>query len=402
MITRTTEGDMDLFEKCANFTDAKQAQTEGWYPYFIPITENKDGHAMVDGEERIMIGSNNYLGLTYHPKVLEAAKNATDKYGSGCTGSRFLNGTLDMHIELENNLAEFMNTEAALVYSTGYQTNLGVISTLVGKNDYVILDKLNHASIVDGGLLSFGEIARYQHNDMDDLERVISKLDDDSGKLIVVDGVFSMEGDIAPLPEIIEIGKRYGARIMVDDAHSLGVLGDHGRGTAEHFGVEDDVDLIMGTFSKSFACVGGFIAGDEEVLHFLKHHSRSLIFSASMTPSSVATVLAALEVIQEEPERREHLLEISRYMKKGFQELGFNIGATETPVIPVIIGDNMKTFLFWKALYKDGVYTNPVVSPAVPEKASRLRTSYMATHSFEQMDIVLDKFERHGREFGII
>ncbi len=396
------EGDMDLFQKCADFTDARRAQTEGWYPYFIPITENKDGQAIVGGEERIMIGSNNYLGLTYHPKVLKAAKEATDKYGSGCTGSRFLNGTLDLHLELEEKLAQFMNTEAALVYSTGYQTNLGVISTLVGKGEYVILDKLNHASIVDGGLLAFGDIVRYQHNDMDDLDRVMSKLEADAGKLIVVDGVFSMEGDIAPLPEIIQIAGKYDARLMVDDAHSIGVLGGHGRGTAEHFGVEADVDLIMGTFSKSFACVGGFIAGSEEVIHFLKHQSRSLIFSASMTPSSVATVIAALEVIQEEPERREHLLEISTYMQKGFRERGFNIGATATPVIPVIIGDNMKTFLFWKQLYQDGVYTNPVVSPAVPEKASRLRTSYMATHTFDQMDIVLEKFEKHGRDFGII
>jgi len=393
---------MDLFEKCANYTDARRAQTEGWYPYFIPITENKNGRAIVDGEDRIMIGSNNYLGLTYHPRVLEAAKEATDKYGSGCTGSRFLNGTLDMHIELEHNLANFIQKESALVYSTGYQTNLGVISTLVGKGDYVILDKLNHASIVDGALLSFGDIARYQHNDMDDLERVLSKLDDDAGKLIVVDGVFSMEGDIAPLPEIIEIANRYGARIMVDDAHSIGVLGENGRGTCEHYGVVDEVDLIMGTFSKSFACVGGFIAGDEDVIHYLKHQSRSLIFSASLPPSAVATVLAALEVIQEEPERRRHLLKISEYVKQGFQDLGFNVGGTETPVIPVIIGDNMKTFLFWRALYDDGVYTNPVVSPAVPEKSSRLRTSYMATHSYDQMDVVLEKFEKHGKAAGII
>ncbi|MCF7805672.1 MAG: aminotransferase class I/II-fold pyridoxal phosphate-dependent enzyme [Candidatus Marinimicrobia bacterium] len=393
---------MDIFEKCWEFTDAKTAREEGWYPYFIPITENKDGQAIVDGVERIMIGSNNYLGLTYHPKVLAAAKEATDKYGSGCTGSRFLNGTLDMHEELETKLAEFMHCEAALVYSTGYQTNLGVISTLVGKDDYVIMDKLNHASIVDGGLLSFGETVRYRHNDMEDLERVLSKIDEDAGKLIVVDGVFSMEGDIAPLPDILEIANEYGARLMVDDAHSIGVLGDHGRGTAEHWGVEEEVDLIMGTFSKSFACVGGFIAGKKDVVDFLQHKSRSLIFSASMTPSSVATVIAALEVIQEEPERREHLWEITRYMQEGYTKLGFDIGKSATPVIPVIIGDNMKTFGFWKALYQDGVYSNPVVSPAVPEKSSRLRTSYMATHSKEQMDKVLAKFEEHGKQFGII
>lgn len=393
---------MDIFEKAWNYTESTQAQTKGYYPYFIPITENKDGHAIVDGEERIMIGSNNYLGLTYHPKVLEAAKKATDYYGSGCTGSRFLNGTLDMHEELEDELSRFMGSERALVFSTGYQTNLGVLSAIVGKGDYVIMDKLNHASLVDGALLSFGEVIRYKHNDMDDLRRVLSKLEDDAGKLIVVDGVFSMEGDIAPLPDIINIAKDFGARLMVDDAHSVGVLGEHGRGTAEYWDVEDEVDLIMGTFSKSFACVGGFIAGNAQVIDFLQHNSRSFMFSASMTPSSVATVIAALEVIQNEPERREHLWEISKYMWEGYRNLGFNIGHTETPVIPVIIGDNEKTFLLWKALYKDGVYTNPVVSPAVPEKGSLLRTSYMATHSFEQMDKVLDRFGYHGKKLGII
>lgn len=393
---------MDIFEKAWNYTESTQAQSKGYYPYFIPITENKDGHAIVDGEERIMIGSNNYLGLTYHPKVLSAAKKATDYYGSGCTGSRFLNGTLDMHEELEDELSRFMGSERTLVFSTGYQTNLGVLSAIVGKGDYVIMDKLNHASLVDGALLSFGEVVRYKHNDMEDLRRVLSKLEDDAGKLIVVDGVFSMEGDIAPLPDIIEIAKDFGARLMVDDAHSVGVLGEHGRGTAEYWGVEDEVDLIMGTFSKSFACVGGFIAGNAQVIDFLQHNSRSFMFSASMTPSSVATVLAALEVIQNEPERREHLWEISKYMWEGYRNLGFNIGHTETPVIPVIIGDNEKTFLLWKALYKDGVYTNPVVSPAVPEKGSLLRTSYMATHSFDQMDKVLDRFGYHGKKLGII
>jgi 8-amino-7-oxononanoate synthase len=393
---------MDIFEKAWNYTESTQAQSKGYYPYFIPITENKDGHAIVDGEERIMIGSNNYLGLTYHPKVLSAAKKATDYYGSGCTGSRFLNGTLDMHEELEDELSRFIGSERTLVFSTGYQTNLGVLSAIVGKGDYVIMDKLNHASLVDGALLSFGEVVRYKHNDMEDLRRVLSKLEDDAGKLIVVDGVFSMEGDIAPLPDIIEIAKDFGARLMVDDAHSVGVLGEHGRGTAEYWGVEDEVDLIMGTFSKSFACVGGFIAGNAQVIDFLQHNSRSFMFSASMTPSSVATVLAALEVIQNEPERREHLWEISKYMWEGYRNLGFNIGHTETPVIPVIIGDNEKTFLLWKALYKDGVYTNPVVSPAVPEKGSLLRTSYMATHSFDQMDKVLDRFGYHGKKLGII
>lgn len=393
---------MDIFEKCFEYEDAKKALAEGWYPYFIPITENRDGQAIVGGKERIMIGSNNYLGLTYHPEVLKAAKEATDHYGSGCTGSRFLNGTLDLHVELEKNLAEFMGFEAALVYSTGYQTNLGVISTLVGKDDYIIMDKLNHASIVDGALMSFGEVARFQHNDMVDLDRILAKLPEKAGKLIVVDGVFSMEGDIAPLPDILEIARKYGARLMVDDAHSIGILGDHGRGTAEYWGVEDDVDLVMGTFSKSFACVGGFVSGNADVIHYLKHNSRSLIFSASMTPSSVATVLAALKIIQTEPERREHLWEITHYMMDGYRRLGFNIGKTETPVIPVIIGDNMKTFLFWRALYEDGVYSNPVVSPAVPERSSRLRTSYMATHSKDQMDVVLEKFEQHGKKFGII
>ncbi len=393
---------MDIFEKAWNYTESTEAQEEGYYPYFIPITENKDGHAIVDGTERIMIGSNNYLGLTYHPEVLKSAKNATDYYGSGCTGSRFLNGTLDLHEELEGNLADFMKTEATLVFSTGYQTNLGVISTIVGKGDYVIMDKLNHASLVDGALLSFGDIVRYKHNDISDLRRVLSKLEEDAGKLIVVDGVFSMEGDIAPLPDIIEIAREFNARIMVDDAHAVGVLGEHGRGTAEYWGVEDDIDLIMGTFSKSFACIGGFIAGRSKIIDFLRHNSRSFMFSASMTPSSVATVLSALDVIQKEPDRREHLWEISRYMWEGYRKLGYNIGHTETPVVPVIIGDNIKTFMLWKALYKDGVYTNAVVSPAVPEKSSLLRTSYMATHSFDQMDQVLDRFKYHGKKLEII
>ncbi len=392
---------MDLFEKCRQYTVARKAQAAGLYPYFIPLTDSEGTEVTVGDHRLIMIGSNNYLGLTTHPKVRQAAIEATRRYGTSCTGSRFLNGTLELHLELERRLAEFVGTEAALVFSTGYQTNVGTISALVGRGDFVVTDKEDHASIVDGCRLAFGEMRRFRHNDMAHLEHVLAGLPEDAGKLVVVDGVFSMGGDIAPLPEIVSLCRKYGARLMVDDAHAMGVLGE-GRGTAAYFGLTDQVDLTMGTFSKSFASLGGFIAGAEDVIHYIQHHARSLIFSASMPPANVAAALAALEVMQEEPERIARVNRIGERMRAGFRQLGFNVGASETPIIPVIIGDDTRTFMAWKALYEAGVYTNPVVSPAVPTGSSLLRTSYMATHTDEQLDRVLATFAEVGRTLGLI
>lgn len=357
---------------------------------------------IAEGKEVIMIGSNNYLGLTNHPKVIEAIRTAVNKYGSGCTGSRFLNGTLDIHVKLEQELAEFMRKESVLVFSTGFQTNLGTISTLVSKNDVVIGDRANHASIVDGCRLTFGEFKKYKHNDMGDLERVLQKSDGARGKLIATDGVFSMEGDIANLPKITELAEKYQARLMVDDAHSIGVLGKNGRGTAEHFNVEEKTDIIMGTFSKSFASLGGFIAGDDEIIHFVKHHSRALIFSASPPPAAVAAVRATLKILISEPERRERLWKITKKMHREFKSMGFDIGLTQTPIIPIIVGEDMKTFAFWKNLTEAGLFTNPIISPAVPPGQALIRTSYTATHTDEQLDRVLQIFYDVGKKFGII
>ena len=393
---------MDLFDKCHNYTIAKEAQKAGFYPFFIPIQGSEDTEVYINGQKKIMIGSNNYLGLTHHPKILDAANEALYKYGSGCTGSRFLNGTLDLHLELEDKLAKFVKKEAALVFSTGYQTNLGIIAALIGKDDVVFVDKLDHASIIDACRLSFGEVYKYKHNNMEDLERLVSKYEHKTGKLIIVDGIFSMEGDIADIPGIAKIAKKHNCKILVDDAHSLGVLGDNGAGTAEYFGMEDDVDLIMGTFSKSFACVGGFVAGDEPVVHYIKHHARSLMFSASMPPSVVATVSAALDIIEGEPERRENLWKITNKMLDGLKGLGFDTGPSETPVIPVIIGEIMDTCYFWKALLEAGVYSNAALPPSVPTGTGRLRTSYIATHTEDQMDIVLSTLETLGKKFGLI
>ncbi len=392
---------MDLFEKCRQFTQAKEVKAAGLYPWFIPLTGSEGTEVTVGDHRLIMIGSNNYLGLTTHPKVREAAIAATRQYGTSCTGSRFLNGTLEQHLDLEQRVAEFMGTEAALVFSTGYQTNLGTISSLVSRGDVVVTDKEDHASIVDGCRLSFGEMRRFRHNDMAHLERVLSRLPQDAGTLVVVDGVFSMGGDIAPLPEIVPICQKYGARLMVDDAHSVGVLGQ-GRGTAAHFGLSDQIDLTMGTFSKSFASLGGFIAGAADVIHFIQHNARSLIFSASMPPASVAAVLAALEVMQEEPERIARVNAIGERMRAGYRELGFNIGTSETPIIPIIIGDNTATFTAWKTLYEAGIYTNAIISPAVPPELALLRTSYMATHTDEQLDRVLETLAEVGRDVGLI
>ena len=392
---------MDLFDKCQSYTIAKEAQEGGYYPYFIPLTESEGTEASFQGHRLIMCGSNNYLGLTTHPKVRQAAKEAIEHFGTSCTGSRFLNGTLEMHEELEVRLAEWVGKEAALVFSTGMQTNLGVISALMGRGDFVVLDKEDHASIVDGARLSFGETKRFRHNDMADLERVLGSLPDDKGKLVVVDGLFSMGGDLADLPGIVRLCRKHGARLMVDDAHALGVLGG-GRGTAAHFNMTDDVDLIMSTFSKSFASLGGFIAGDEPVVHYIKHHARSLIFSASMPPSNTAAVLAALQVMQEEPERIQRVNDIAERMRHGFQSLGFDTGPSVTPVVPIMIGDAMRTIAMWRGLFDRGVFVNPVLSPAVPEGQELLRTSYMATHTDQQLDRVLEAFEQIGRNVGLI
>jgi len=392
---------MDLFDKCYGFTAAKEAMAGGYYPYFIPLSETEGTEVSVNGHRMIMIGSNNYLGLTVHPKVREAAIEAVRKYGTSCTGSRFLNGNLVIHQELEERLADFMGRERALVFSTGYQTNLGTISALIGRGDVVITDRDDHASIVDGCLLSRGEMKRFRHNGMDSLERVLERCDPQAGKMVVVDGVFSMGGDIAPLPEMIPLCQKCGAKLMVDDAHSLGVLGQ-GRGTAAHFGIAKGVDIIMATFSKSFASLGGFIVGDEPVIHYIQHFARSLIFSASMPPANVAACLAALDIMETEPWRYERLAEISVKMREGFRSLGFETGPTETPIVPIIIGDDMKTIFLWKALFDAGIYTNVVIPPAVAPNESRLRTSYMATHTDEQLNRVLETFAVIGKEVGVI
>jgi len=392
---------MDLFEKCRSFTQAKEVQAIGLYPYFIPLTDSEGTVAWVGDHRLIMVGSNNYLGLTTHPKVRQAAIDAVHRYGTSCTGSRFLNGTLELHLELERRLAEFVGKEAALVFSTGYQTNVGTISALVGRGDFAITDKEDHASILDGCRLSFGRMRRFPHNDVEALERVLAGIPEEAGKLVIVDGVFSMSGDIAPLPDLIAVCRKYGARLMVDDAHSVGVLAD-GRGTAAHFGVTDQVDLIMGTFSKSFASLGGFIAGDADVIHYIQHHARSLIFSASIAPANAAAALAALEVMLEEPERSQRVMEIGERMRRGFREMGFDVGNSQTPIVPVIIGEDMTTFQFWRMLFDEGVYTNPIISPAVPEGQALLRTSYMATHTDEQLDFVLEAFAKVGRTLGVI
>jgi len=391
----------DIFEKCSRFDKAKELISQGIYPYFRVIESAQDPEIIMNGRRMIMIGSNNYLGLTNHPKVKEAAIEAIKKYGTGCAGSRFLNGTLTIHVDLEEKLARFMRKEAALVFSTGFQVNLGVISALAGKDDVIIIDKMDHASIIDGCRLSFSEVKKFRHNDMNDLERLLREYES-KDKLIVVDGVFSMEGDIARLPEIIALAKQYGARVMVDDAHGIGVLGQTGRGTAEHFGLEDEVDLIMGTYSKSLASIGGFIAGSTDVIHYIKHTARSLIFSASPPPASVASVSAALDIIENEPERREALWRNTNKMFKGFTELGFEVGPSQTPIIPVVVNENENAFIMAMMLQEEGVFANVAVSPAVPNGRALIRTSYMATHTEEQLDKVLMAFEKVGKRMGII
>jgi len=392
---------MDIFEKAFNYTTANEVKEAGLYPYFLAMEGNEGTEAIYHGQRLIMCGSNNYLGLTTHPKVRQAAIDAIDKYGTSCTGSRFLNGTLEMHLELEHQLAEYVGMEAALVFSTGMQVNLGTVSSLVSKGEFVILDKDDHASIVDGAMLARGEMKRFRHNDLEDLERVLKLVGKDEKKLVVVDGLFSMEGDIAPLPEMVPLVREYNARLMVDDAHAIGVLGG-GRGTAAHFDMIGEIDLQMGTFSKSFASLGGFIAGNKEVIEFIQHNARSMIFSASIPPSNAAAALAALEIMRDEPERVERLTVIAEKMRNGFTGLGFDIGSSETPVIPIIVGEDMKTFMFWRALLDAGVYVNAVISPATPPGRQLLRTSYMATHTDEQLDQVLETFAKVGKQLGVI
>lgn len=392
----------DIFEKCEKFTAAKAAIAAGVYPYFHVIESGQDPEVVVEGRKMIMVGSNNYLGLTSHPKLKEAAIASTREYGVGCVGSRFLNGTLDVHIELEERLAKFCRKEAALVFATGMQTNLGTISALVGKRDVVITDKYDHASIIDGCRLSYGHMKRFRHNDMRDLERVLKSPTDGGGAIIVVDGVFSMEGDVCDLPVIVELAQKYGARVLVDDAHGIGVMGSRGAGVADHFGLDDEVDIIVGTFSKSFACVGGFVAASETVCHYLKHFARSMIFSASLPPANVASVLAALDIIETEPERRERLDAVSEMMRVGLQDLGFDTGESTTPIIPVVVGDDLTARALWRNLFDRGIFTTPIMTPAVPENRALIRVSCMATLSDEQVQRVLDAFEAAGKEMGLI
>lgn len=399
---------MDIFEKCRNLTplnplyEAKIAIEKGVYPFFLPLENNEGTEAIFNGRRVLMFGSNNYLGLTTDRRVREAAIEAIKKYGTSVTGSRFMNGTLKIHLELEEKLAEFLRKEKCIVFSTGYQTNVGTISAIVGKDDYAIVDKEDHASIIDGCKMSFGKMERFKHNDLEDLEKVLKKLPEDKGKLVIVDGVYSMTGEIAPLPEIIKICKKYNARIMVDDAHSIGVLGECGRGTANYFGVEKDVDLIMGTFSKSFASLGGFIAGDEDVIFYIQHVARSFIFSAAISPPNLASALKALEIMQKEPERIENLKRVSEKWRNGLKSLGFDIGKTQTPIVPVYMRDKWKTVYMWKELLEEGIYVNPVVPPGVPPGDSLLRTSCMATHTDEHIEKGLVIFKKVGKKLGVI
>ncbi len=393
---------MDVFEKCDKVNEQiREVIESGYYFYFRKLESPQDAEVVVNGKRVIMIGSNNYLGLTNHPRVKEAAIKAIEKFGCGCAGSRFLNGTLEIHVELENKLARFFRKEAALVFATGYQTNLGTISTLVGRNDVAVIDKYDHASIIDGCRLSFGKVKKYRHNDMKDLARTLEGTKD-KGKLIIVDGVFSMEGDIADLPNIVKLAKTYGARVMVDDAHAVGVLGEGGRGTAEHFGLEHEVDLIMGTYSKSLAAIGGFVVGAQDVINYIKHTGRSMIFSASLPPALVASVSEALDIIEEQPQLRTQLWKNTHRMLKGYKELGYDTGTSETPIVPIIIKDSWKTYEMCKRLFEEGVFVNPVVSPAVPPGRELLRTSYMATHTEAQLNRVLEAFQKVGKEMGLI
>jgi len=391
-----------LIQRTEAYTAPQEVKAMGLYPYFRVIESDQDTEVMMNGRKVLMFGSNSYLGLTNHPKVKEAAKAAIDKYGTGCAGSRFLNGTLDLHLELERKLADFVGKDEAIVYSTGFQVNVGVVPTFTGRRDYIILDELDHASIIEGSRLSFSKVLKFRHNNLDSLEKVLQRCEPDRMKLIVVEGIYSMDGDIADLPGIIDLSEKYNGTVMVDDAHSLGVLGKGGRGVSSHFGLTDRTDLIMGTFSKSLASIGGFIASDKASINFLMHHSRSLIFSASIAPPAAAAVSAALDIMQQEPERIQHLWEITHYTIKNLKEAGFDIGMTQTPIIPLMVRDNMKTFRYTKALLDEGIFVNPVLSPAVPDNSTLIRFNLMATHTYKQVDFAIEKLTKIGKKLAII
>lgn len=395
----------DMFAKCRNFTEADEVRAQGLYPFFHSISSELGDQVTMDGKPVIMIGSNNYLGLVNDPRVKQAASDAVKKYGSGCTGSRFLNGTIDLHNELESKLATYMGKDAALVFSTGFQANLAALSCLADKNDVLIIDRADHACMIDGCRLSFGKVAKFHHNNMDDLERTLIRVTEGGvrgGIMIVVDGVFSMEGDIIKLPRLVELAKRFSARVYVDDAHAIGVLGENGSGTASHFGLVDDVDIISGTFSKSFASLGGFIAGDAKVIDFVRHFGRAMIFSASIPPSNAAAALKSLEIMQAEPERRERLWKICHRMHRELRSLGFNISVTETPIVPLVIGEKDRTLKFWRMLLDHGVFTNAIIAPAVPAGREMIRTSYTATLTDDCLDRVLEILEKVGRATGVL
>jgi 8-amino-7-oxononanoate synthase len=396
---------LDLFRKCYDFTRADEVKALGLYPYFRPIEENEGPVVQIEGRKVIMAGSNNYLGLTAHPKVKEAAIKAIEKYGTGCSGSRYLTGTLDLHIELEERLAKFFNKEAVLLFSTGYQTAQGIIPTLVQRGDYVVSDKDNHACIIAGNLMAKGataEFVRYKHNDMDDLERVVQKLPADAGKLIVSDGVFSTGGEIVELDKLNKVAKKYGARVLVDDAHSVGVIGKGGRGTASEFNLVNEIDLTMGTFSKTFASLGGFVAGEAKVINYLKHHSPALIFSASPTPASVASALAALTILEAEPERVTMLINNANKVRQGLKKAGFTVLEGRTGIVPVIVGNDDIAFKMWRMLYDAGLFVNVFISPGVPPGRQMMRTSYMATHKEEHLNAIIDIFTETGKKLGLI
>jgi 8-amino-7-oxononanoate synthase len=394
---------VDLFDKCKEFAKVvQQAKDRDYYPYFTPISSEPDRRVIIHGRELLMMGSNNYLGLTTHPKVKEAAIAAIRKYGSGCTGSRFGNGTLDIHVELEEKLAVFYRKADCVVFSTGYSANLGAISALLRRGDLAITDRLDHASITDGCQMSYATVKRFIHNDMHSLERVLATARADAGKLIVVDGVFSVEGDLAPLDQMVPLAKKYGVRLMVDEAHAVGVMGEHGRGTAEHFGVEAEVDLLMGTFSKTFASIGGYVVGDAEVMSFIRHQARPVLFSAAIPPAATATVLETLRILEAEPERREHLWKNARRLSAGLRGMGYDLGTSVTPIMPIHIGDDVRTLTFWRGLYDAGIFTNAFVPPGVPPNRSLIRTAVMATHTDADIDEALAKFEQVGRKCGIV
>lgn len=393
----------DLFHKCRAYQDAKTLKSSGLYPFFKPIEKSVGSSVVTHGKKRVMVGSNNYLGLTHDPRVMKAAKDAIDRFGTGCTGSRFLNGNLTLHDELEERLAAYLGKEAVLVFSTGFLANQGALSCLMGRSDVIFSDKENHASIVEGTRLAMCETVRYPHNDMESLDRILTERRGNyDGALIVADGVFSMSGEIVDLPGLVRLASKHNCKVYIDDAHSLGVLGDAGRGTGAHFGLTQEIDIVMGTFSKSFASIGGYVAGDADTISYIRHKSRPFIFSAAMPPAAVATVLECLKIVQEEPQILENLWRNANRMKKEFQDLGFNTLKSETPILPVVIGDDVKAFAFTKALYDEGVFATPVVSPAVPPGMALIRTSYMASHTDEDLDYVVKVFKKLGHEFGII